>query len=57
MNPLDNLLRWLILALALAAFAATAGVGTGIGVVLLLAVGLIATPLWRRQRAQPVIGR
>jgi hypothetical protein len=34
-----------------------AGVGTGIGVVLLLAGGLIATPMWRRQRTRPAVGR
>jgi len=33
-----------------------AGVGTGIAVVLLLAGGLIATPMWRRQHRQPAIG-
>lgn len=34
-----------------------AGVGTGIVVVLLLAAGVLATPMRRRQRAQPAIGR
>jgi hypothetical protein len=33
-----------------------AGVGTGIALVLLLAGGLIATPVWRRQHRQPAIG-
>ena len=33
-----------------------AGVGTGIALVLLLAGGLIATPMWRRQHRQPAIG-
>jgi hypothetical protein len=33
-----------------------AGVGTGMALVLLLAGGLIATPMWRRQARQPVIG-
>jgi hypothetical protein len=33
-----------------------AGVGTGIALVLLLAGGLIAAPMWRRQRRQPAIG-
>jgi hypothetical protein len=34
-----------------------AGVGTGIVVVLLLAGGLLATPIRRRHRTQPAIGR
>lgn len=34
-----------------------AGVGTGIVVVLLLAGGVLATPMGRRQRTQPAIGR
>ena len=33
-----------------------AGVGTGIALVLLLAGGLIATPMWRRQHRQPAVG-
>jgi hypothetical protein len=33
-----------------------AGVGTGIALVLLLAGGVVATPIWRRQRRQPAIG-
>jgi hypothetical protein len=33
-----------------------AGVGTGIALVLLLAGGLITTPVWRRQHRQPAIG-
>jgi hypothetical protein len=32
------------------------GVGTGIALVLLLAGGLITTPVWRRQHRQPAIG-
>ena len=34
-----------------------AGVGTGVVLVLLLAGGVFATPVRRRQRAQPAIGR
>jgi len=34
-----------------------AGVGTGIVAVLLIAGGLLATPIGRRQRTQPAVGR
>ncbi len=34
-----------------------AGVGTGIVAVLLIAGGLLATPMGRRQRTQPAVGR